>query len=150
MQYVKQPILLPTFRWIKSYFEEHPMESCESSPEMSRKEDPNVSSVTKEADQGYQVFEKPGSPSSHSHHTLDSGVQHDSATLDSNTSAYDGDDHNSYYSDRYVAIDLCEHACMSLQLDHWVVIDRLDSIASSAGSPCAATKSKEGRQGFDM
>ena len=34
-------------------------------------------------------------------------------------------------------VDLCVRACMSLQLDHWDVIDRLDSLASSAGSPCA-------------
>ena len=76
------------------------MESPESSPEMDRKEEAGVS---KEADLGYQVFQKPGSPGSHSHRTLDSGVQQDTATLNSNTSAYDGDGSNSYYSDRYTS-----------------------------------------------
>lgn len=68
----------------------------EGSPEPEKKKMPGASSTSKEmTDQaGYQIFEKPGSPSAQSHHTLDSGVQRGSATLD------EGGSGDSYYSDR--------------------------------------------------
>ena len=67
----------------------------ESSPEPEKKKMPGASPSSKEmTDQaGYQIFEKPGSPSAQSHHTLDSGVQQDSPT-------HEGGSGDSYYSDR--------------------------------------------------
>ena len=75
------------------------MESSEEegSPEPEKKKVPGAKEMTDQA--GYQIFEKPGSPSARSHHTLDSGVQQDSATLDSNAEE-GGSGGDSYYSDR--------------------------------------------------
>ena len=72
----------------------------ESPPEPEKKKIPGAKEMTDQA--GYQIFEKPGSPSAQSHHTLDTGVQQDSATLDSNTSTFceEGGSGDSYYSDR--------------------------------------------------
>lgn len=65
----------------------------EGSPEPEKKKMPGASSTSKEmTDQaGYQIFEKPGSPSAQSHHTLDSGVQQEED---------EGGSGDSYYSDR--------------------------------------------------
>lgn len=75
------------------------MESSEEegSPEPEKKKMPGAKEMTDQA--GYQIFEKPGSPSTQSHHTLDSGVQQDSTTLNSHAEE-GGSGGDSYYSDR--------------------------------------------------